>query len=637
MRLKIAQKILILFLSLIILSTTTVFIIGYLVSSRALRSKVEEELKLSLKRSSEEVNNFLQDQMYEAKAIAELPLLKDLFNSLKSRNYGDFIRKRELLEEFFLQYQENRQAIQAIRVIDTEGEVLIKVKELNIIDKDKQHPHLPITVEGSLSEKDFFSELRRLSMGQVWMSNFELGVDNNQFCPPLIRIAAPISLDKRVTGLLIVNIWGKRIGEIVNNTIRKEDGYSFIAEKNLINPERHGIYLNHPESDVCFLNQTKKGRNFFRDYPDAERLIDKRAEGIIHDSSKGLLVFLHYSPYRLQERGWLMVTVASRDRVLAPIIKQRKVMLIVGVITVLASAMTVVLLSRTLTKPINLLSRGAMKIGAGDLDYRITASSGDEIGDLAREFNSMSGALKENINKRIEAEARAYQSEKLASIGELASGVAHEINNPLGNIISISRLLRDDIGSINIDDIKADIDTIIREGRKCERIITGLLNFSRETPLYKTHEDIATLIDEVVVSLNNKIQDKRIVIHKEYTEELPEIYVDRAQIQQIFSNVILNSIHATGEGGNIRIGIKRRGDDVEVEISDTGVGIPMENMKKVFNPFFTTRAVGEGVGLGLAISYGIVKRHRGEIIIESEVGKGTRCIVILPVNGVADV
>jgi two-component system NtrC family sensor kinase len=141
----------------------------------------------------------------------------------------------------------------------------------------------------------------------------------------------------------------------------------------------------------------------------------------------------------------------------------------------------------------------------------------------------------------------------------------------------------------------------------------------------------------VVVSLNNKIQDKRIVIHKEYTKGLPEIYVDRAQIQQIFSNVILNSIHATGEGGSIKIGLKRRGDDVEVEISDTGVGIPMENMKKVFNPFFTTRAVGEGVGLGLAISYGIVKKHGGEITIESEVGKGTRCIVILPVNGAADV
>lgn len=313
-------------------------------------------------------------------------------------------------------------------------------------------------------------------------------------------------------------------------------------------------------------------------------------------------------------------------------------MLTVGVIILMAAALTAILLSRTLTKPISLLSAGAKEIGSGNLDYRIDVSSGDEIGDLAMGFNSMSQALKENINKRLEAESRACQSEKLASIGELAAGVAHEINNPLGNIISTAKLLGEDINrnGCDISAVKTDINTIIKEGRRGERIVTGLLNFSREMPLHKTLEDLPVLIDEVVISLNNRIQDKGIIIYRQYNG-ISNIRVDRAQMQQVFSNIILNSIHATGEGGNIRIETRMRDDNVEVEISDTGVGIPEENFKKVFNPFFTTKEIGEGTGLGLAVSYGIIKKHNGEIILESNEGQGTRCIITLPLNGMSHV
>jgi len=224
MQLKIGQKLLIAFLGITILSTAAVFIFGYIVSSGSLAGKVEEELRLSLKRSSEDVDNFLQDRQSEARALAEMPWLKELLGFLKSGNHEGFMRNRELMEQFFLEYQRNRKAIQAIRVVDTRGQVLIKVKELKVLDKNKQHPYFPVASVGSLSEKNFFSELLKLRKGQVWMSNFELGIDNNEFCPPMIRIAAPISLnDSVIAGFLVINIWGQRIGEIVNNTITKDD------------------------------------------------------------------------------------------------------------------------------------------------------------------------------------------------------------------------------------------------------------------------------------------------------------------------------------------------------------------------------------------------------------------------------
>lgn len=645
MRLKIRQKLLIVFLSMTIVSTATIFILGYVVSSRALTLKVKEELRLSLSRSSKEVDNFLRDQEGEVLALAQLPILKDFLYSLRARNYNDFDKEREILERFFLRYQGHKEAIQAIRVVDTKGQVLVKIKELKIIEKNKPHPYMPIATVGSLFEKEFFDELTTLKKGQVWMSNFELGVDNNQFCPPMMRLSTPIFYeDGTMAGVIIINIWGKRIEGIINNTITKDNGYSFIFEKNLLDPYRHGIYLAHPDPDLCFFNQTNKGRLFFTDYPNGTELITQDG-GVIQDPSSGnLMAYVYYSPYPetssgSRQRGWYIVTMAYGDRVLGPVLKQKKVMVAVGAITLIAAGIAVILLSKTLTKPINLLSQGAKEIGEGKLDHRITVSSGDEIGDLAKSFNSMSTALKESIEKKMEADARVYQAEKLASIGELAAGVAHEINNPLGNIISTARLLRQDIDSNGCDReaIMADIDTIIREGRRCERIIGGLLNFSREIPLHKSMEDINCFLDDVVYGLRYKIEDKGLIVYKEYGEGLPLICVDKAQIQQVFSNIILNSIYATEKGGSIKVTTRPYNNGVEVEISDTGIGIPEDNMKKVFNPFFTTKEVGEGTGLGLAISYGIVQRHRGSITLESDPGMGTKCIIVLPCDGVGHV
>ncbi|MBI5027005.1 MAG: sensor histidine kinase [Nitrospirae bacterium] len=636
MRLKIRQKLLMVFLGIAIVSTTTIFILNYTVSSRALTNKVKEELMESVSRSSKEVDNFLRDQEGEVLSLAQLPILKALLYSLRSENYDDFDRKREILERFFLRYQEHKGAIQAIRVVDTKGQVLVKIKELKIIEKNKPHPYIPITTVGSLYEKEFFDKLMTLKKGQVWMSNFELGVDNNQFCPPMIRLSTPIFYrDGKRAGFIVINIWGKRIGEIINNTITKDNGYSFIFEKNLHEPHRHGIYLSHPDAGLCFLNQTNKGRLFFEDYPDGAELITRDGGVIQAPSSGNLMAYVYYSPYKSQQRGWYIVTMAYGDRVLGPVLKQRQVMVTVSLVTFIMVGIAAVLLSRAMTRPISLLARGVKEVGEGNLDHRIAVSSGDEIGELAKSFNSMSTALKENIEKRMEADARACQAEKLASIGELAAGVAHEINNPLGNIISISRLLEQDInnGNNNAEAIKADIDTIIKEGMKCERIISGLLNFSREVPLHKSMEDINCLIDEVIHGLKYKIENKKLTVYRDYEKMLPMIYVDKAQMQQVFSNIILNSIHATETGGSIKVITRPYDNRVEVEISDTGVGISKENIKRVFDPFFTTKDVGEGTGLGLAVSYGIVQKHMGSINIESELGEGTRCIITLPCDG----
>ncbi len=636
MRLKISQKLLMVFLGIAIVSTATIFILNYAVSSRALTERVKEELMGAVSRSSKEVDNFLNDQKAEVLSLAQLPILKDLFYSLRFGDYGDFDRKREILERFFLRYQRHKEAIQAIRIVDTKGQVLIKIKELKIRERDKPHPYMPITTVGSLFEKEFFDVLMTLKKGQVWMSNFELGVDNNQFCPPMIRLSTPIFHgDGTRAGVLIINIWGKRIGEIINNAMPKDKGYSFIFEKNLLDPQRHGIYLSHPEAGLCFLNQTNKGRLFFADHPDGAELIARDREVIQDPSSGNLVAYAYYSPYTSKQRGWYIVTTAYGDKVLEPVIKQKQVMITVSVITFLIVAIAAVLLSRTLTKPITLLSKGAREIGEGNLDHKIAVSSGDEIGKLAKSFNAMSAALKKSIEGKLDAEMRACQAEKLASIGKLAAGVAHEINNPLGNVISISRLLKQDIhnGNNNMEAIRADIDTIIKEGMRCERIIGGLLNFSREVPLHKSMEDINSLIDEVIHGLRYRIEDKKLTVCRDYEKRLPMTYVDKAQIEQVFSNIILNSIHATGEGGTIKIASRAHLQGVEVEISDTGSGISKENITQVFDPFFTTKDVGEGTGLGLAISYGIVQKHMGSINIESELGKGTRCIIILPCDG----
>jgi len=305
---------------------------------------------------------------------------------------------------------------------------------------------------------------------------------------------------------------------------------------------------------------------------------------------------------------------------------------------------------RSVSRPVRALVDETKKVASGNLEYTLKIDSKDEIGELADSFNRMTKDLEDAqkelrewskvLEKRVEertqelkkTQEQLVQSEKLASLGKLAAGIAHEINNPLTGILTYSSLLLKE--SKDNSQVKEDLEVIVNETTRCRKIVKGLVEFARQTEPSKTPADVNEVVDKTLSLLEHQAIFHNISIVKKLNENLPTIMVDVDQIQQVFVNIILNAAEAMSEGGTLTIESKLDSEKrfLKVSFTDTGSGIPRENLSKIFDPFFTTKRSGKGTGLGLSVSYGIIQRHNGILEVKSQLGKGSTFTIKLPLE-----
>lgn len=325
----------------------------------------------------------------------------------------------------------------------------------------------------------------------------------------------------------------------------------------------------------------------------------------------------------------------------------------------LAAACVSVFVHRFVYTPLRDLETGAKRLASGNLDQAIPVRSTDEFGQVAGSFNAMTTALRESqsqlresartLEQKVEertlqlraAEAEATQREKLAAVGLLASGVAHEINNPLTGVLTFSHLIREKMPDGSAD--AEDMDLVIRETQRCASIVRRLLDFARQRKPEKKFTDLNAVIQDVTwfIERSAHLHDTAMTI--DLDPDLPPVWVDEDQVKQVIMNMLVNAQHATEGGGSIVIRSRRCPESVspepgakpvemvEISIIDTGCGIPERDLQRIFDPFFTSKGVGKGTGLGLSVSHGIVKAHGGTIKVESTVDKGSAFRVYLPI------
>lgn len=335
-----------------------------------------------------------------------------------------------------------------------------------------------------------------------------------------------------------------------------------------------------------------------------------------------------------------------------------------SLITVLIISATLGLLAwRVVHRPIRLLLSGTRRVGSGDLSFRIQDVPIGEIGELASSFNDMSSRLEtakgelEQWNQRLEAKVKAKTreleqardqmvfAEKMASLGKLAAIVAHEINNPLAGVLVYTKLVRKRLLSLAAgpggecslekrDDLTDKLLTVETEIARCGDIVRNLLQFSRPDDVAAVPADINAIVERSVKLVQHQADLGDVGTRIELSADLPSVVCGPAQIQQALIGILINALEAMADGGSLTVRTRfvRERNEVEIDVEDTGIGIPETLRGRIFEPFFSTKTEGKGTGLGLSVAYGIIHHHGGRIEFDSVQGQGTVFRIFLPLD-----
>jgi two-component system NtrC family sensor kinase len=302
--------------------------------------------------------------------------------------------------------------------------------------------------------------------------------------------------------------------------------------------------------------------------------------------------------------------------------------------------------SKRVTARIDQLREGAEVIEKGRLNYRLNIDSGDEIELLSKQFNSMASKLEEShrtLERKVEERTRELtesqeamvQQEKMVGVGQLAAGIAHELNTPLGTIIGYAQMLREDLAKEpGLSTSLSDVEEVIGQAGRCRDLVKNLLNFSRRSSSEKANSDINDIVLKILSLIEHDFEMKGVRVHTEIDSSIPRARVNENEIAQVVLNLANNAADSMPSGGDLCVSTHydEGSGRICLAVSDTGCGIKESDRTRVFEPFFTTKEVGKGTGLGLSICYKIVENHRGAIEFDTALGTGTTFRVYLPAH-----
>jgi signal transduction histidine kinase len=398
-------------------------------------------------------------------------------------------------------------------------------------------------------------------------------------------------------------------------------------------------------NSVYFLNSEKiLNQSGYESMNLSALLGQNNSESVVSQGDK-LSIFEndHYltSVTTLAEQNIYVITQIDTHNFYAELDSFRNKILVANIGFAIILILFSLIFSRHITTPIHKLIEASQNIGRGNLDDKINIVTNDEIQILANEFELMRRRLQESyqgmeekIQKRTrelqEAQAQISHQEKMASLGMMAAGIAHEIGNPLTSISSMAQVIK---RKNNNEQITEYVTNILKNIERISRIVRELVDFSRPSSYEEAPSDINEIIKSAVGIIKYDRRSKNLDYSLKLDPELPKTVIVSDHLLQVFLNILINSVDASeGYGDEIKVASYAKNGFIHVDISDKGCGIPADKQKQIFEPFYTTKEVGRGTGLGLTVSYGFVQKLKGEIKVKSEEGKGSTFSVIFPVR-----
>jgi len=335
---------------------------------------------------------------------------------------------------------------------------------------------------------------------------------------------------------------------------------------------------------------------------------------------------------KLREHGSKMLTMAKelvaeeRGAVNSMLDISKRIPIIFLIILLLLITYLAIFMIRQVLWPMKRMMDATRRISDGDYTPILPKRKYND------EFSSLAIAMNHMMQQLIYREELLVQSHKLRAIGTLTAGIAHELNNPLNNIVLTASVFKEDFDDLEVEERLDMLNDLVSESDRAQKIVRNLLDYARESEIESLSLDLNGIINETLKLAGNQIILSKININSNTTDTLPQVFGDRKQLIQVFLNVILNSLDAMEKNGTLTVSIEisKNRDFVNIKFADTGKGIPEEELAAIFDPFFTTKPEGEGTGLGLSVSQGIIRNHGGNITVQSQLNQGTTITILLP-------
>lgn len=606
-------------------------------SEQRYQQELQAELDGSLNTIIAEIDRRLVYERETFTALVNAPAFEQYLPVMKHATEGnldpDFFERTARINGFLETFQQIVPSMYTLRILDTQANTLVKVRygqrSRAQFDGIESFPLAEEEIDDELYLERLY-ELPNNEVGVTLLTQSRLEQEEDGSLPMLDYIM-PLEREGLFLGYLVVNILGEQIDRILQFAPRPKNGKLLIAEINPDEPSRNGVILYDDEQQLRFVDiksQEKKLQNMFDgEFYDAVLQVP---DGVFRTKDgKQEIFYVEYLPYPDLLVHWVVALRIDRDAIAAPFNRFRLAIGLFAGFGTLVSLWLAGMTAGRIARPVIRLAQTIKDYANGNHAARTELEGSDEISQLADSFNYMADTLERAAVERDEAQHMMLQQAKLASIGQMAAGIGHELNNPLNNILTLSKLLE---RSQTADQgISRDIKALREETLRASEIVKGILNFARQVPPEYSRFAVAEWLENTLTLVRQQSHTRGVTISTMLASDL-YIVGDRGQLQQVLINLLLNAIYASPTGGVIQINVSADDDNITISVHDEGCGIKQEDLEKIYDPFFTSRAVGDGNGLGLSISLGIVEQHNGTLRIVNNPDKGgATATVTLPI------
>ena len=630
-----------LWVSLATILPLTALILGVTAYSEQVYLKnIDNDIYINMENISKELEFRLTYEREVILSLANSPAMKQFAPVLQTAAEGDlhinYFEEVDKLNNFLAGFQHSVPGLDTVRVLDLDGHALIKVRFGKLIPAYFEGiVDLPLAEE-ELVNDDFLSWMWQLKANELVYGNLPLSkrdyVSGKELS--IMNSIVPVSIDnKTIIGFLTARALGDQFDHILESLPRTNNIKLTVAEYNPNTPQRHGIILYSDELQVKF-NQPLNPETKIDKALSVESwkyIQSQRFGSFVNNTKNKRFYFQEFYPYNNQLVSWIMLLELDNSDIAAPFQRIRFGLLGFAGLALAISLMLANLGAKTIAEPITLFADLLKRYADGESKFSKKPVKGaDELKQLDQSFHYLVSTLEQTEKQRDSAEEMMLQNAKLASIGQMAAGIGHELNNPLNNILSYATLIERDLPKEN-KELTEDIQGLRNEAQRAGKIVKGILNFARQVPPEYVDFDLHVWIKDTLLLAHALAQKFNIILKIHELPDLP-LYGDRNQLQQVLINLLMNAIHASKQNDEIIVSAYTENQQIFIVVSDQGTGIDSTNKDKLFDPFFTTKNVGEGSGLGLSISIGIMQYHNGSLKLENNQRGGVDAIMQLPLN-----